>query len=154
MQHGDSDSCQTALAEVRTCNPVISRELVDAAFGYQKEILELRHKNAVHPKIQREKTLVEQENISLKKRRSSSAGLIQELEVKVSNAQARNQADQNRLKELMELAFSLLRPTSMVNQPIPQDIMLQCRQVIDAADGRPAMTDSDIGTTSTQTDVN
>jgi hypothetical protein len=62
--------------------------------------------------------------------------LIQELKVQVANAKARNQADKHRLKELTELAFSLTRPYSLLgqNQPIPQDIMLQCKQVIEAAD--------------------
>jgi hypothetical protein len=136
MQYEDLNSCHTALTHVQTCDSVISKELVDAVFAYQKEILELRHKNAMHPKIQREKSSVELHNISLKQKRLRSMELIQELEVRVANAQAQNQADQTRLKELTELAFSLTRPCSLLgqNQPIPEDIILQCKQVIEAAD--------------------
>ena len=136
MQYEDLNSCHTALTHVQTCDSVISKELVDAAFAYQKEILELRHRNAMNPKIQREKSSVELHNVALKQKRLRSVELKQELEVQVANAQARNQADQKKLKELTELAFSLTTPCSLLgqNQPIPQDIMLQCKQVIEAAD--------------------
>ncbi len=116
MQHEDLVSCHTPLTQVQTCNPVVSRELVDAAFAYQKEILELRHKNAMHPKIQREKSSVELRNISLKQKRLRSMELIQELKVQVANAKARNQADKHRLKELTELAFSLTKSQGIKQQ--------------------------------------
>jgi hypothetical protein len=116
MQHEDLVSSHTPLTQVQTCTPVISRELVDAAFAYQKEILELRHKKAMHPKIQREKSSVELRNIFLKQKRLRSMELIQELKVQVANAKARNQADKNRLKELQELAFSLTKSQGIEQQ--------------------------------------
>ena len=86
MQHEDLVSSNTTLTLVQTCNPVVSTALVDAAFAYQNEILELSHKNAMNPKIQREKSSVELRNIFLKQKRIRSMELIQELKVQVANA--------------------------------------------------------------------
>ncbi len=116
---------------------IISRELVDAAFGYQQEIMRLRHKQAMLLMRPKERHPTEIKNEALKERSVTNKKRINELERKLAEARARKETDSARIKDLMKLRFSLLGHASP-NCPIPHDIMLRCRQAIEAVDAIPS----------------
>ncbi len=115
----------------------ISRELVDAAFGYQQEIMGLRHKQAMLLMRPKERHPTEIKNEALKERSVTNKKCIHKLETKRAEARARQETDSTRIKDLMKSRFSLLGHASP-NCPIPHDIMLRCRQAIEAVDAIPS----------------
>ena len=88
----------------------ISMKLVESAFEYQKEILELKHKKAIKSKMLE---IQKKKNESLKKRKEETI--------------------QTRTNELKKLETILVHYV-LSNKPIPRDIMLRCKQEIKMAD--------------------
>ena len=103
---------------------IISTQLVDATFGYQKEIMELKHKKAMNLK---KKHPIEIENENLKLKQQKNMERIQELDHKLREARAKQCADKVKLTELYNLTTLLIRCPS-------PSVMLRCRDAITAAE--------------------
>ena len=106
----------------------ISMKLVESAFDYQKEIMELKHEKAMKSKrleIQKKK------NESLKKRKEEKTQYIQYLESRLKEAKSRKETIQTRTNELKKLETILVHYGT---KPIPHEIMLRCKQEIKTAD--------------------
>ena len=108
----------------------ISMKLVESAFEYQREIMELKHKQAMKSKMLE---IQKKRNESLKKRKEETTQYIQDLESRLKDAKSRKERTQTRTNELKKLE-SILVHYGMRNKPIPRDIMLRCKQEIKMAD--------------------
>ncbi len=110
---------------------IISKELVDAAFAYQREIIELQYKKSKISKIPKELEPIMAKIEILKQERVKNMQIIQDLDIKLKEAKSRNISDKVKIQELQELSFSMCR------QDVPPDVKLRCRKEIRAVHGVP-----------------
>ena len=111
-------------------HPIISAKLVDAAFDYHKEIMELRHKRIVDSK---KKSAIEIENETLKERKKKNLARVQDLEQKLKVAKATQITNKLQIKDLYDLTVCLSgRPSPEI--PLQPNVMLRCRYEITAAE--------------------
>lgn len=108
----------------------ISMKLVESAFEYQKEIMELKQKKAIKSKMEE---IENKKNESLKKRKKETSQYIHALESRLKDAKSKKETTQTRTNELKKLETILVH-YGMSNKPIPHDIMLRCKQEIKMAD--------------------
>jgi predicted transcriptional regulator len=106
----------------------ISMKLVESAFDYQREIMELKHQKAMKSKMLE---IQKKKNESLKKRKEETTQYIQDLESRLKEAKSRKETIQTRTKELKKLEAIMMH---YGHKPIPRDIMLRCKQEIKMAD--------------------
>ena len=100
----------------------ISMKLVESAFDYQKEIMELKHEKAIKSK---RLEILKKKNESLKKRKEETIQYIQDLESRLKEAKSRKETVQTRTKELKKLE-AIMMHYGMNNKPIPHGIIQWC----------------------------
>ncbi len=110
---------------------IISKELVDAAFAYQREIIELQYKKSKISNFPKELEPLMAKIEILKEERVKHMQVIQELDIKLKEAKRSNISDKVKIQELQELSFSMCR------QDVPPDVKLRCREEIRAVHGVP-----------------
>jgi predicted RNase H-like nuclease (RuvC/YqgF family) len=99
-------------------------KLVESAFEYQKEIMELKQEKAMKSKMVE---IAKKKNEYLKKRKEETTQYIQSLESRLKDAKSKKEIIQTRTKELKKMETILVH-YGMSNKPIPHDIMLRCKQ--------------------------
>jgi predicted nucleic acid-binding Zn-ribbon protein len=101
---------------------LISMKLVESAFEYQREIMELKHEKSMKSK---RLEILKRKNESLKKRKEETTQHIQDLESRLKVAKSRKETIQTRTKELKKLE-AIMMHYGMNNKPIPHDIIQWC----------------------------
>ena len=120
------------MAENPANHCIISRELVDSTFRYQRIIIESEQKQARNLKIQEEIKNIKKQIEALQTEKRGKNICHQEKERKLQRMKTEIGVFRSKTKELQELAFALTR-YSIRSKSIPNEIMLKCKQEIECA---------------------
>ena len=113
-----------------------SMKFIESAFEYQKEIMELKQKKAMKLEMENIGNPLAKQNKLLKQRNEDLTKHFQDLNSRLKDLKTKKETTHIRIKELKKLETILVR-FGLKNQPIPHDIILLCKQEINAADETP-----------------
>jgi hypothetical protein len=105
-------------------------ELIDSAYGYQREIIQLRQEQEM---AVAKKNSMDKQNEILGQQKLKNSERIRLLEIEKELIKSRLDARKTQICELKELSFDLVN-NPMNNRPIPNGVLLKCKQLIDAED--------------------
>ena len=120
------------IMEEFTSEPLcLSMEFIEAAFASQKEALGLRYEYDVHVTKANHPAIKEYEALRLKKVENTSR--VNTLELEILTIQTELESYQTKTKEMNGI-LSVLVKCATRNLPIPDDIMLKCKEEVKLAD--------------------
>ena len=128
----ESLSTKSHVAEHPATHCIISRELVDSTFRYQRMIIESEQKQARNLKIKERIETIQKQIETLQKEKREIILCNQEKRRKIQKKKTEIGVFRTKTKELQELAFELIR-YSISGQSIPNEIVLKCKQEIEYA---------------------
>ena len=108
----------------------LSMELVDAAFNYKKEILQLRQEQEMA--VAKKNNIAEQ-NKSLYQQKLEIIDGVLLLEIEKERIKTGLSTKKIKIRELKEISSDLVH-NPMRGRPIPNDVLLKCKHLIDAED--------------------
>ncbi len=127
------DTLSTVISKMQeplaTC--IISKELVDSTFRYQRVIIESKQKQARNLKTLEDSEYIKKQIETLEQKKKEMVLYIEKRKGKNQTMKAQITESRLKMKELDELAFSIAR-NNMRCRPIPNEIMLKCVQEIKA----------------------
>ena len=108
----------------------LSMELIDSAYGYQREIIQLRQEQEM---AVAKKNSMDKQNEILRQQKLKNTERIRLLEIEKELIKSRLDAKKTQICELKGLSSDLVH-NPMNNRPIPNGVLLKCKQLIDAED--------------------
>ncbi len=103
----------------------LSMEFIDAAFSYQREVLEMRHQAEIA--VFENPEAIKAKNESLKLKRKENKELIHRFENELKMAQDELADKKGKILELKHIAHAIANGI-MSNPPIPRDTLLKCKE--------------------------
>jgi hypothetical protein len=100
-------------------------EFIDAAFSYQREMLEMRHQAEMA--VFENPEAIKAKNDALKLKKKENKELIQKLENELKIAQNELSDKKSKIVELKRIASEIATGV-MRNPPIPRDTLLKCKE--------------------------
>lgn len=129
----NSLSVENAMVQDQQTLCIISKELVDSAFKYQKVIMESTQKKIKNMEIAEEIESTKSRINTLKQEKKKLQELFdQKKDIKKTKNRIM-EANRKKLKELYDLQFAVVKYNSS-RQSIPDSIMFRCMQEISAGD--------------------
>ena len=103
----------------------LSMEFIDAAFSYQREVLEMRHQAEMAVFDNPEAIKAKHEALKLKRRENKE--LIQKLENELKMAQKELADKKSKIEELKQITFDIANNV-MRNHSVPRATLLKCKE--------------------------
>ena len=108
----------------------LSMELIDSAYGYQREIIQLRQEQEM---AVAKKNSMDKQNEILRQQKLKNTERIRLLEIEKEHIKTRLDAKKTQICELKEISSDLVH-NPMRGRPIPNGVLLKCNQLIDSED--------------------
>jgi hypothetical protein len=103
----------------------LSMEFIDAAFGYQREILQMRHQEERAVFENPGRVATENETLQLKKKENTLR--LEALKIHLEMAQKELNDKKQKILELKDLVSNVVNRV-IHNRPVPREILLKCKE--------------------------
>ena len=109
-----------------SCQPIqLSMDFIQTVFGYQRDIIDIQHKQELQASKERNPVIIENRELRLTKQRKME--IIHEMKMKLITAKEKLNANEIKLRELKQLSGVLVdctRPSCP--RRIPHDVIFKC----------------------------